>query len=414
MLNMTFEYRLNLTAKQAQTFDEWLEASRRVWNFALAERKDWYNSRSCRVDACSIKSEYIIPTDAPRPTFASQCKALTEAKKSHPELKTPNAQMLQQVLRRLEKAFVSMWEQKHGFPRFKKSGRMRSMLFPQLSDNPVQGNKAKPPRSSRRRPPGGSAVKLPGVGWCKMRLSRPIPDGFVVKQAQVVKGASGWFVMLTLQADFSQPDVMPHGDALGIDLGLINFLATSNGQLFDRPRFFVDLQRKLKLLQQRVSCKVKGSNNWRKAVQKVSRLHEHIHNTRKNFHFQLANKLCDSAGMIFAEDLNLKAMSKGMLRLHTLDAGFGQFISILEWVCWKRGVYFALVDANGTSQTCPNCLTITGKKDLNQRVHSCPECGYQTDRDVAAAQVVVQRGLAAVGSTVKMLSEGKVVGLPLS
>ena len=398
MLNMTFEYRLDLTAKLAQTFDEWLEASRKVWNFALVERKDWYNSRSCRVDACSIKSEYIIPTDAPRPTFASQCKALTEAKKSHPELKTPNAQMLQQVLRRLEKAFVSMWEQKHGFPRFKKPGRMRSMLFPQLSDNPVQGNK----------------VKLPGVGWCKMRLSRPIPDGFVVKQAQVVKRASGWFVMLTLQADVSVPDVMPHGNALGIDLGLLSFLATSEGELVARPRFFVDLQRKLKLLQQRVSRKFIGSNNWRKAVQKVSRLHEHIHNTRKNFHFQLAHKLCDSAGMIFAENLNLKAMSRGMLCKHTLDAGFGQFISILEWVCWKRGVYFALVDANGTSQTCPNCLTITGKKDLSERVHSCPECGYQTDRDVAAAQVVVQRGLAAVGSTVKMLSEGKVVGLPLS
>lgn len=306
--------------------------------------------------------------------------------------------MLQQVLRRLEKAFVSMWEQKHGFPRFKKTGRMRSMLFPQLADNPIKGNR----------------VKLPGIGWTSMRLSRPIPDGFVIKQAQVLKRASGWFVILSLQADVNVPNVVPHGNALGIDLGLLSFLATSDGELVARPRFFVDLQRKLKLLQQRVFRKFIGSNNWRKAVQKVSRLHEHIHNTRKNFHFQLAHKLCDSAGMIFAENLNLKAMSRGMLCKHTLDAGFGQFLSILEWVCWKRGVFFAKVDPNGTSQTCPNCLTITGKKDLSQRVHSCPECGYQTDRDVAAAQVVVQRGLAAVGSTVKMLSEGKVVGLPVS
>lgn len=396
MLNMTFEYRLELTAQQTQTFDEWLETSRRVWNFALAERKDWYNSRSCRVDACSIKSEYIIPTDAPRPTFASQCKALTEAKKSYPELKTPNAQMLQQVLRRAEKAFVSMWEQQHGFPRFFKPGRMRSMLFPQLADNPVQGNK----------------VKLPGIGWASMRLSRPLPNGFIIKQAQVVKRASGWYVMLSLQAQVIVPDVMPHGNALGIDLGLLNFLATSNGDLIAKPQLFVDLQRQLKLLQQRVSRKVKGSNNWQKAVQKVSKLHEHIHNTRKNFHFQLAHLLCDQAEMIFAEDLNLKAMSRGMLCKHTLDAGFGQFLSILEWVCWKRGVYFAKVNANGTSQTCPSCLTITGKKELSERIHQCPECGYQTDRDVAAAQVVVQRGLAAVGSTVKMLSEGKVVGLP--
>jgi ribosomal protein L37AE/L43A len=132
--------------------------------------------------------------------------------------------------------------------------------------------------------------------------------------------------------------------------------------------------------QQRVSRKVKGSNNW--------------------------------LGMVFTEDLNLKAMSRGMLSKHTLDARWGQFLSILEWVCWKRGIYFAKVDASGTSQTCPQCLTVTGKKELSQRVHQCSECGYKTDRDVAAAQVVMQRGLAAVGSTVKMLSEGKVVGLP--
>ena len=97
--------------------------------------------------------------------------------------------------------------------------------------------------------------------------------------------------------------------------------------------------------------------------------------------------------MIFAEDLNLKAMSKGMLCKHTLDAGFGQFLNILEFVCWKRGVYFERVDPDLTSQTCPRCQTITGKKELSERIHSCPECGYTTDRDVAAAQIVMQRGV---------------------
>jgi putative transposase len=118
-------------------------------------------------------------------------------------------------------------------------------------------------------------------------------------------------------------------------------LATSTGEQIARPRFFVDLQRKLKLLQQRVSHKKLGSNNWRKAQQKVARLHEYIHNTRKDFHFKLAHQLCDQVGMIFAEDLNFKAWAKGMFSKHNLDAGFGEFLSILEWVCWKRRVYFA-------------------------------------------------------------------------
>ena len=148
--------------------------------------------------------------------------------------------------------------------------------------------------------------------------------------------------------------------------------------------------------------------------------------------------------MIFAEDLNLKAMSRGMLCKHTLDADFGQFLNILEWVCSKRDVYFAKVDANFTSQTCPNCQTHTGKKDLSERVHSCPSCGYKTERDVAAAQIVMQRGIAAasfgrspsaqkcleswggrftvcpklskrvaVGHTVLKLSEGKDISLPM-
>ncbi|WP_254625639.1 helix-turn-helix domain-containing protein [Nostoc sp. TCL240-02] len=162
MLNLTYTYRLKLLQQQSQTYDAWLETSRRVWNFALGERKDWYNSRSCRIDACSLKSEYIIPSDAPRPTFASQCKALTQARITNSDLNTAHSQMLQQVLRRLEKAFVGMWESGRDFPRFKKQGRMRSLLFPQLGVNPIIGSK----------------VKLPGVGWVKMQLSRPIPDGF--------------------------------------------------------------------------------------------------------------------------------------------------------------------------------------------------------------------------------------------
>ncbi len=150
-----------------------------------------------------------------------------------------------------------------------------------------------------------------------------------------------------------------------------------------------------------MSRKKKGSSNWKRAGKKVARLHEHISNTRKDFHYKLANQIASEAGMVFAEDLNLKAMSRGMQCLHTLDAGFGQFLSILEFVCWKQGVYFSRVAPNLSSQTCPKCQTLTGKKELSERVHSCSTCGYTTDRDVAAAQIIEQRGVVAVGRTVQ-------------
>jgi len=396
VFNLTFEFKLKPTATQIAVFEDWLEQCRKVYNYALRERKDWYNSRKCQINSCSIGSEYIIPAEVPRPTYSSQCKALTAYRKTSPALQRVNAQVLQQTLRRLEKAFVSMWEQNHGFPRFKKQGALRSLSFPQLGATFHQGNR----------------FKLPVIGSIKFCQSRPIPQGAIVKQARVVRRSSGWYIMLTLQWDVSIPDIIPHGNPVGIDVGLTNLIATSNGLLIKITRFFADAERKLKLLQQRVTRKKIGSNNWKKAQKKVALLHEYVANCRKDWHRKLSHQICDDAGMVFVEDLNLVGLKAGMLGKHCLDAGFGQFLNILEQTCFKRGVYFQKVDAKKTSQICPNCLNETGKKELSQRTHSCHNCGYTTDRDVAAAQVVLNRGLAAVGHTVKMLGEGKFIGIP--
>jgi putative transposase len=398
VFTLTYEFKLKPTSAQVAIFENWLEQCRRVYNYALAERKDWFKSRSCSINACSLQSEYIIAADTKRPTYASQCKGLTEARARIPALNAVQVHVLQQTLKRLEQAFVSMWELSAGFPRFKKAGTMRSFVFPQMGVNPIQN----------------SAVKLPKIGWVKFRQSRSIPDGANLKQVRIVRRASGWFAMLTLQWNVSIPGIMPHGEALGIDVGISHFAAVSNGKLFPNPRPFRKLERKLKLLQRSVSRKVKGSNNRKKAQFKVSKLHERIANVRKDYHWLLAHNLCNWAGMIFAEDLNLKGLARGFLGKHCLDAGWGQFFQILEQCCFKRGVFFLKVDSNKTSQICPNCLTQTGKKELSERTHSCQHCGYTTDRDVAAAQVVLIRGLAAVGHTVKMLSEGKAVALPVT
>lgn len=343
MLTLTYQYKLAPTPEQIETFDEWLKICSSVWNFALRERKDWANYRKCDINACSIRSEYIIPVDTKRPTYATQCKALTAGKKEYPTLAIPYSQVLQQVLKTLETAFVSMWERGLGFPRFKKLGRMRSFVFPQMSLADLVEN----------------YINLPKIGYVKIILSRPIPEGFDLKQARIVRRATGYYVMLSLQCDVQIPDVMPYGHPLGIDLGLNTFAATSDGELIGRPRFFVDASRQLKLLQRKLKHKKKGSANWRKLNHKIALLHEHISNARKDWHFKTAHHLCNSAGMIFAEDLNLKAMSRGMLCKHTLDAAFGQFLNILQWVSWKRDVYFASFDCNGTSQTCPMCDTHT-------------------------------------------------------
>ena len=329
-----------------------------------------------------------------RPNYHSQCKSLAAAKKLIPELKLPQSSVLQQTLRQLEKAFVNMFDRGFGFPRFKKHGQLRSFVFSQLNKDVVKDGK----------------INLPKLGLVRFRESRPIPEGFVVKQARVVKKASGYYVILSCQLDVDVPDIPYGGYPMGIDVGLEKFLATSEGEMIPNPKFFVTAQGKLKLLQRLLKNKQVGSRRWNIIKKRIARLHEYITNSRKDFYFKLAHHLCDSAGAIFAEDLNLKAMARGMLGKHTLDAAWGTFLNILSFVCWKRGVYFAKVDSRGTSQVCPECETNGGKKDLSERVHSCQHCGYTTDRDVAAAQVVKRRGISTVGHTGKKLVEGKVFG----
>nr|WP_242018169.1 transposase [Synechocystis sp. FACHB-383] len=376
MLNLAWEFKLEPTAEQVSEIEHTLDVCRNVWNFALRERKDWLNSKKCPVNACSIRHEFILPVDAPFPVYALQCKALTSAKDKFPRLKTVNAQVLQQVLRKLENAWESWRLKRSGLPRFKKQRRMRSFVFPQMLKNCIT--------------PDG--IKLPQLGLVKVRWSREIPQIFEVKQARIVRKASGYFVVLSLQADVSVPDTIPHGHPMGIDVGLEYFLSTSDGEQVKRPRFFSELHRKLKLLQRRLKTKQKGSSNWLRLQKKIARVHQRIADTRKDWHFKLAHHLCNNAGMIFVEDLDFRIMAKGMLGKHTLDAGLGQFTNqILPWVCWKRDVYYGKVDARGTSQECPDCGAEV-RKDLSTRIHHCLNCGSIKPRDIAAGQVICTRG----------------------
>jgi putative transposase len=381
MLTLTYEYKLIPTKAQIAEMSHILDVCASVWNYALRERKDWIASRKCPVNACSLHSEYIVSVDAPYPAYVEQCKALTQAKKTNERLSSVNAQVLQQVLKSLDKAFKDMKDRNFGFPRFKKRGAMRSFVFPQLGKNPL----------------GQGVIKLPSVGLVKFRQSRPAPDGFNIKQARIVKRASGFYLMLTFQADIEIPDMPTSGHVVGVDVGLQSFLSTSDGLEIERPKFFVEMQRELKLLQRRLKRKVIGSNNWRKVQKKVARLHERISSTRKDFHFKTAHKLCDQGETIAVEQLNLIGLSRGFLGKHMLDAGHGQFLNqILPWVCFKRGVTYQKEDARGTSQQCPDCGA-TVSKVLKDRWHECQNCGSSKPRDVASAQVIRNR---AVGRTV--------------
>ena len=126
------------------------------------------------------------------------------------------------------------------------------------------------------------------------------------------------------------PDTPVYGRAIGIDLGLERFLTVSDGSFQERPKFFKSMQHQLKLLQRRSARKQKRSNNWEKAQTKVARLHQRIANRRQDFHLKTAHKLCDQAQTIFAEDLNAKGLTRGMLRKDRVEQPLDSFSR-----CWN-------------------------------------------------------------------------------
>ncbi|WP_340643438.1 transposase [Phormidium pseudopriestleyi] len=117
------------------------------------------------------------------------------------------------------------------------------------------------------------------------------------------------------------------------------------------------------------------------------------------------------------EDLDFRIMAKGMLGKYMLDGGFGQFRSIVKYVCWKLGKFFAEVNSRGTSQECPECSAIV-KKTLKVRVHHCLECGLTIDRDVASGLVIRNRGIALIStdgwSGKETVCSGDLAGAPKS
>ena len=384
MLNLTYNFKLIPNKKQVNKIEGILTVCKSVWNYNLAERKDWVKSRKCRINSCSINSEYIISADVNFPNYYEQANRLTKDRKNNPYLKSVNAQVLQQVIRSLDKAWNDMFKRNFGFPRFKNIKRIKSFVFPQFKTNPITDN----------------TIKLPSLGVVKFRQSREIPEGFKVKQVQIVRKASGYYmnVMIALDIDIVKP--IPHGHAVGIDAGISSMLSTSDGLKIQRPEFISKAQRKIKLLQRRLKKKQTGSSNWNKLSKRIALLHEGIANRRKEDHFQLAHKLCETANTIFVEDINLTSWSKGIFAKQSRDMALGQFLVILEYVCTKTDTYFAKVNKDYTSQICPECNTHTGKKSLDVRIHFCSNCGYTTDRDIAAAQVIRNRGLEAVGMPV--------------
>ncbi len=291
---------------------------RHQYNFMLAQRFNWYEQNRCSIDRCSLICH--LPKLAEQPNYYNQKASLTQLKKERPWYKDIHSQVLQEVPKRVEKAFDRWLKgdvngKKSGRPRFKGESQYKTFTYQQFKQHHFSGK----------------FIKLSKIGDVKVIVHRPIPDGFTIKTVSVTKKADGYYVTLSLD-DKTVPTVKPDFNAdniVGIDVGLIDFYVASDNTRIAAPKHLRKAERKLKSAQRKVSRRKKGSNRRKKAIHKLGKQHKKVADTRKDFHFKTANQLLKKYDVVAVEKLNIKGLARTRLAKSIHDAGWGQFLTTL-------------------------------------------------------------------------------------
>jgi putative transposase len=328
-----------------------------------------------------------------RVDYYSQQSALKETKKLFPEYASIYSEVQQMNLQRLDKAW-KRWlvpdktGKRGGRPKFKKRGEKPSFSFSRVNH----------PKAACFLE--GNILRIPKIGSIPIVVHRPIPEGFTLKTATICFKADGFYVSIST-VDSTIPEARPLDEvkaSVGIDLGLKEFLATSTGEFVPVPQVYRKAQQHLARQQRQLAKKKDGSLIRLKAKSRVARIHQRIARQREMFHYQVAHWLCRNYDLIAVEDLNIRGLARTRLAKSIYDVSWGKFITILESVVVKYGVHLVYVNPHNTSQNCSGCGTKV-PKTLSVRLHQCPKCNLEMDRDENAAINILVKALNAVGLT---------------
>ncbi len=191
-------------------------------------------------------------------------------------------------------------------------------------------------------------------------------------------------------------DSLDTSNIVGIDLGIQNYIHTSDGKTVDWLGLEDDYER-LRREQRKLSRKEKGSNNYERQRREVAKVKRHIKRKVLDYQHKLTTWLVKEYDAVFVEDLNVAGMLQGDGNARNKqDMAWRQFITLLEYKADLYGAHVVQVEARGTTKECASCGVETAKP-LWVREHSCPSCGFETDRDANAAMNVLQRGFSELG-----------------
>jgi putative transposase len=310
--------------------------------------------------------------------------------KRHPELP---AYVVDEVLNRLHRAFSRFFVgtkkgRKEGFPRFKKATRWRSFSMSCNGPQDHTGMKLHGSQFYAGRKMGG-----------KIRVSLQESPKGKQKIAHITHRASGWYLYLV--SDYEKEQLEPNDKAIGLDFGIKNLIADSDGNFVENPQFYKKSLNKLRIAQRKVERRKEGSNRRKKAYRIAARINEKIASQRRDYLHKISRKYVNEYGIIVVEDLHPENLARNKHMARTiLDSGWGILRKYLEVKAESAGRQVIRVNPHYTSQKCSKCGEIV-QKSLSVRTHVCTWCGYVADRDVNAAKNILRAGVRPSGANVE-------------
>jgi putative transposase len=360
MIRLSYKYRLKPSTEQEAELEKQLRLCRWTYNalleHSLSERKVGRGT----------------------PTHKALTILLPAMKTRTPELNTVFSQVLQNVAKRVRSGFEGYWSRRRAglkahLPRFRGEDRYDSLTYPQLGFRLKDG-----------------VLCLSKIGDVRIIQHRPVEG--VVKTLTVTRSRAGrWYAVFVCEVD-AKP-ILNRLPAVGVDLGLNNLVALSDGTVFEAPRSYRGAEVRLRRVQRSLSRKRRGSRNGEKARLRVASVCEKVAYQRRDYAYKTARMIVNRYVRVFVEDLKICNMMRNRhLSKSIADAGWGVLRDALIYMARLSEGVMAFVDPRGTSQICSGCGGRV-EKSLSVRVHRCPECGLVLDRDVNAARNILKRGL---------------------
>lgn len=370
-LNRAIQYRAYPTEAQAVLLAKTFGCVRFVWNRILMDAQQFLNEAGT----------FFVPTPA-------------KYKKEFPFLKEVDSGALCNTQLDLQDANDNHLESPKtvGAPRLK-SKRKSKMSY----TTNIHSYKTKDGSVVHTLALGYEAIKLPKIGWVKIKKHRQPGADWILKGATVSCTRSGkYFISLLYEFEKDIQSVVPTKEkSLGLDYSSHDFYVDSNGEVANYPRFYRQSEEKIAKEQRKLSRMKVGSKNYNEQLHKVQLLHEHITNQRKNFCHTVSAAIAKRYDAVFVEDINLRGLA-GSLKLgkSTNDNGFGMFRTMLEYKLTSQGKTFSKIDKwYPSSKTCSVCGLVKDDLTLADRSWTCSSCGATHNRDHNAAINIRNLGL---------------------